>query len=109
LLIGKDKAMKISQGLTLLPNIGTETKQNINKTLKETTESFGDSLTQAIKDVNGLQQEAGNAVAKMVSGEAVDLHEVMIAAEKAKTSFDLLMEIRNKTIDAYRELMRMQV
>jgi flagellar hook-basal body complex protein FliE len=45
----------------------------------------------------------------MVVGEEVDLHEVMIAVEKAKTSFDLLMEIRNKTIDAYREIMRMQV
>jgi flagellar hook-basal body complex protein FliE len=44
-----------------------------------------------------------------VSGEAVDLHEVMIAAEKARTSFDLLMEIRNKTVEAYREIMRMQV
>lgn len=108
-LTGKDEAMKIGQGLTLLPNIGTENKQNINKTLKESTESFGDSLSQAIKDVNGLQKEAGAAIEKMVSGEAVDLHEVMIAAEKAKTSFDLLMEIRNKTIDAYRELMRIQV
>ena len=45
----------------------------------------------------------------MVSGEATDLHEVMIAVEKARTSFDLLMEIRNKTIDVYREIMRMQV
>jgi len=45
----------------------------------------------------------------MVGGEAVDLHEVMVAVEKAKTSFDLLMEIRNKALDAYREIMRMQV
>jgi flagellar hook-basal body complex protein FliE len=48
-------------------------------------------------------------VERMVGGEAVDLHEVMIAVEKARTSFDLLMEIRNKTIEAYREIMRMQV
>jgi flagellar hook-basal body complex protein FliE len=101
--------MKISQGLTVLPTLDGPSRTNINKTLKETNASFGDTLNQAISDVNGLQQEAGKAVEKMVSGESTDLHEVMIAVEKARTSFDLLMEIRNKTIDVYREIMRMQV
>jgi flagellar hook-basal body complex protein FliE len=101
--------MKISQGLTLLPTLEGSSKTNINKTLKETNSSFGDTLNQAIADVNSLQSEAGKAVEKMVAGETTDLHEVMIAVEKARTSFDLLMEIRNKTIDVYREIMRMQV
>ena len=102
--------MKISQGLTLLPNIDQSKKRGfIDKTLNETNVSFGDTLKQAIGDVNQLQQQAGKAVEQMVAGEAVDLHEVMIAAEKAKTSFDLLMEIRNKALDAYREIMRIQV
>ncbi|HTY39064.1 MAG TPA: flagellar hook-basal body complex protein FliE [Bacteroidota bacterium] len=101
--------MKISQGLTLLPTLDGASKSSINKTLKETNASFGDTLNQAIADVNGLQQEAGKAVEKMVTGESTDLHDVMIAVEKARTSFDLLMEIRNKTIDVYREIMRMQV
>ena len=100
--------MKIGQGLTLLPN--TDGKPNgIDKTLDSTQTSFGETLNKAIIDVNTLQQEAGDAVKKMVAGEPVDIHDVMIAAEKARTSFDLLMEIRNKTIDMYRELMRMQV
>jgi len=99
--------MKISQGLTLLPTL--DGASNINKALKETNASFGDTLNQAVADVNGLQQQAGKAVEKMVAGEAIDLHEVMIAVQKARTSFDLLMEIRNKTIDVYREIMRMQV
>jgi flagellar hook-basal body complex protein FliE len=101
--------MKISQGLTLLPTLEGSSAKNINRTLKETNTSFGDTLNQAIADVNGLQQEAGKAVEKMVTGESTDLHDVMIAVEKARTSFDLLMEIRNKTIDVYREIMRMQV
>ncbi len=100
--------MKISQGLSLVPNVENK-KTLIDKTLKETTQSFGDTLNQAINDVNSLQNEAGNAVNKMVSGEATDLHEVMVAVEKARTSFDLLMEVRNKALDAYREIMRMQV
>jgi flagellar hook-basal body complex protein FliE len=102
--------MKIGQALTLMPNIRQVNKNGlIDKTLKDTQASFGETLQRAITDVNNLQTEAGKAVDKMVVGETVDLHEVMIAVEKARTSFDLLMEIRNKTIDAYREIMRMQV
>jgi flagellar hook-basal body complex protein FliE len=101
--------MKITQGLTLVPNAEGARNRLINKTLKETNASFGETLQQAVNDVNALQQEAGKAVERMVTGEATDLHEVMIAVEKAKTSFDLLMEIRNKAMDAYREIMRMQV
>jgi flagellar hook-basal body complex protein FliE len=102
--------MKISQGLTLLPNIDAPANgSQINKTLKETNASFGNVLNQALSDVNNLQQQAGQAVEKMVTGEATDLHGVMVAVEKARTSFDLLMEVRNKAIDVYRELMRMQV
>ena len=102
--------MKIGQALTLTPNVGQASRNSlIDKTLQETNASFGETLQRAIADVNSLQTQAGAAVEKMVAGEAVDLHEVMIAVEKAKTSFDLLMEIRNKTIDAYREIMKMQV
>jgi len=102
--------MKIGQALIGMPNIGQVNRNSlIDKTLKETHASFGETLQRAITDVNSLQNEAGHAVEKMVAGEAVDLHEVMIAMEKARTSFDLLMEIRNKTIDAYREIMKMQV
>lgn len=98
------------QELQLLPELGgTSGRKAAKKMLQEANSSFGETLSQAVKDVNKLQGEAGKAVERMVTGEATDLHEVMIAAEKAKTSFELLMEIRNKTIDAYREIMRMQV
>lgn len=102
--------MKIGQALTLLPNADDARRRTaLEKSITETNVSFGESLQRAIADVNSLQSEAGKAVEKLVGGEGVDLHEVMIAVEKAKTSFDLLMEIRNKAMDAYRELMRMQV
>jgi flagellar hook-basal body complex protein FliE len=102
--------MKIGQALTLVPNVAQTNKRTlIDRTLKETNASFGQTLERAMADVNALQNEAGKAVDKMVVGEAVDLHEVMVAVEKAKTSFDLLMEIRNKALEAYREIMRMQV
>ena len=102
--------MKIQQGLALCSPVSSATeKAAAEKSARDATTSFGATLTQAMIDVNGLQQEAGKAVDQMVAGENVDLHDVMIAVEKAKTSFDLLMEVRNKAIDAYRELMRIQV
>ena len=100
--------MKIGQ--TLLPPLTTEqTARGITAELKQTHDSFGETLTRAMSEVNTLQQEAEKTVEQLAKGEQVDLHEVMIAAEKARTSFDLLMEIRNKALDAYRELMRTQV
>jgi flagellar hook-basal body complex protein FliE len=102
--------MKISQALTLLPNVeNTINQKSVDKALQQTSDSFGAMLNKAIGDVNSLQTEAGKAVENLVTGEAQDLHEVMIAVEKARTSFDLLMEIRNKTVDMYREIMRTQV
>lgn len=102
--------MKINQNLTLLPNIDAKLdSKKVNRAIEETKESFGEMLSQAITDVNNLQQEAGKAVENMIKGEETNIHNVMIAVEKARTSFDLLMEVRNKTIDMYRELMRMQV
>ncbi|MGA9120036.1 MAG: flagellar hook-basal body complex protein FliE [Bacteroidota bacterium] len=100
--------MNITQGLTLVPNVGLERK-TAEKSARDATVSFGETLNQAVKDVNGLQLEANKAVEQMVSGEGADLHDVMIAVEKAKTSFDLLMEVRNKAISAYQELMRIQI
>ncbi|CUS91245.1 flagellar hook-basal body complex protein FliE [Candidatus Kryptobacter tengchongensis] len=76
---------------------------------KESVESFQNVLKEFIKDVNQLQNEAGEAIEKAITGEISDIHDVMIAVEKAKTSFELLMEVRNKMLEAYKELMRLQV
>ena len=100
--------MKVSQSLSILPSTGLERK-SVEKNARDATVSFGDTLKGAVNDVNNLQLEANKAVDKMIDGQDIDLHDVMIAAEKAKTSFDLLMEIRNKAINAYQELMRIQV
>ncbi len=72
-------------------------------------ENFGSALTDLIKDVNQNQINSNNSIEKFISGEGVQLHEVMIAGEKAKTSLELLMEIRNKTVDMFKELTRMPV
>lgn len=102
--------MKIGQALTLLPNAAPlQNPTAVDSALQQTNDSFGAMLNKAIGDVNSLQTEASKAVEQLVTGDAQDLHEVMIAVEKARTSFDLLMEIRNKTVDMYREIMRTQI
>jgi len=56
-----------------------------------------------------MQKEASTKVQDFIAGEISDVHDVMVAVEKASTSFQLLMELRNKFLDAYQELKRMQV
>ncbi|MDK9700070.1 MAG: flagellar hook-basal body complex protein FliE [bacterium] len=71
--------------------------------------SFGNTLEGMLKEVSSLQQQAKIGTERMLTGEVEDVHQVMVAVEKASTSFLLMMEIRNKLVEAYREVMRMQV
>ena len=72
-------------------------------------EGFGETLNGFIKDVNQSQVDSQNAVQDFVSGNGMELHEVMIAGEKAKTNLELLMEIRNKAVDMFKELTRIPI
>jgi flagellar hook-basal body complex protein FliE len=64
-------------------------------------------LQQSLSNVNQLQLEADKAVAALASGQEQDLHNTMITMEKADIAFRLLMQIRNKVINAYETIMRM--
>ncbi len=75
----------------------------------QATGSFESTLSGFINNVNDLQNSANNAIDQMATGQAADVHEVMVAMEKAKISFDLLMEVRNKMLDAYKQIMQMQI
>ena len=70
---------------------------------------FSDTLSEFIDDTNNLQVNAQEQTERLIKGEPVDIHDVMITAQKAKTSFQLLMELRNKGLDLYREVLRLQV
>ena len=76
---------------------------------EEQVESFGETLKSAISQVNQLQNEADRATHDLAAGEEKDIHNTMIALEKAEVSFQLMMQVRNKIIAAYEEIMRMQV
>ena len=72
-------------------------------------ESFLDLMKTFSADVNDLQFEAGHAIDMLATGEAADVHQVMVAVEQAGIALDLMLEIRNKLLEAYQELIRMQV
>jgi len=69
---------------------------------------FADTLKQALGEVVQTQETSRNAIDAFVRGEAIELHEVMAAAEEAGIALDLLVEIRNKLTDAYRAVINMQ-
>lgn len=60
-------------------------------------------------DVNHMQARAGNALDAFVAGEITDLHQVMVAGQEAGIALDLMIEIRNRVMEAYQEIMRIQV
>ncbi|UCF94137.1 MAG: flagellar hook-basal body complex protein FliE [Desulfobacterales bacterium] len=71
--------------------------------------SFADVLKRSVQEVNQLQIEADQSIAELAAGEKKDIHETMIAVQKAEISFQMLMEVRNKLVAAYETIMRMQV
>lgn len=71
--------------------------------------SFGDMLGKALTEVNNLQLQADDLSKKLATGEITDVHTVTIAAEKAALALQMTVQIRNKVIEAYQEIMRMQL
>jgi flagellar hook-basal body complex protein FliE len=69
---------------------------------------FLEILRGAMDQVNSLQGAAENKVAAMLEGNGMDVHSAMIAVEKADLSFQLMMQVRNKIVQAYQEISRMQ-
>ncbi len=72
-------------------------------------ESFANVLDKFVTDVNSLQNKASESIEKLATGEISDVHQVMIAVEEAGTAMEFMLEIRNKVVEAYQEIMRMQV
>ncbi|MCL5096637.1 MAG: flagellar hook-basal body complex protein FliE, partial [Candidatus Omnitrophica bacterium] len=70
---------------------------------------FSDLLGKMVEEVNARQSTASQAVRDLQSGQSVSLHQAMIAIEEASISFQLMVEVRNKLLESYQELMRMQI
>lgn len=101
---GIESSLGVSGLSNVFPTAGAKTTGTSNAT-EGFTQIFGD----AINKVNDLQKQSDVAISKLATGESKGLHEVMIAMEKSSISFQFLTQVRNKALDAYHEIMRMQV
>lgn len=80
-----------------------------NQQTQKQAERFGDFIKEAINQVNSSQVQAEQMAKEYAVGNDVQLHQVIIATEKASLALQLTMQVRNKAIEAYQEIMRMQV
>ena len=71
--------------------------------------SFKETLQGFLSDVNSMQVKADQSIEKMAAGEITDVHQVMSTVEEANVAFNMMMEIRNKVMDAYQEVMRIRL
>lgn len=72
-------------------------------------DSFGKFLADSVGKVNSLQEDANIAMEKLASGKSQNLHETLLAVEKADIAFRTMNQVRSKVIDAYKEIMKMQI
>lgn len=89
----------------LIEKLGTKPTEALKG--PESGSTFSNLLSNAVNSVNELQLDAANAQDALLAGEPVELHDVMIKAEEAGIATDLLLEIRNKLVNAFDEIMRM--
>ena len=86
-------------------NINQIKPQNVHKG-KNNKNDFEKMLSESIKETNNLQLQANRAIEELATGRSESIHETMIAIEKATISFQMMMQIRNKIIDAYKEMIK---
>jgi flagellar hook-basal body complex protein FliE len=72
------------------------------------TTPFADLLTDAVGQVNQLENQAKTAVSGLMTGSGVDVHQAMIATQKASMAFELALAVRNKAVQAYQQVIGMQ-
>jgi len=95
--------------IKLMPVASTVTSEVPKPLVSVGDKPFGEFLTEAISDVNQLQQTAHQGSIDLAAGKVQDISQVMIASEKASIALQLTMQVRNKVVDAYQEVMRMQM
>ena len=100
--------------MEMVPLQMTPVKMSAESHLGETmpepeVKSFGQYLVDALKETNSLQQKSDAMNAALAAGEVDDISQVVIAGQKAEIALQLTMQVRNRALSAYPELMRMQV
>jgi flagellar hook-basal body complex protein FliE len=97
--------MKINPAMEafLAQNQGTNTNNN------DVKNNFGNILKDEINKVNELQVRSDEANQQLIAGESEDMHSVLLATEEARLALEMAVQIRNKLIESYQEINRMQL
>ena len=104
------KDITLSSNLKALQGIGpSKGLSSLGESKGTDGPSFADTLAQSLDKVNKLQKEADVAIQDFATGDTRNIHETMIAVSKADVAFRLTMQVRNKMVEAYQEVMRLQV
>lgn len=94
----------------MIQKIGSNINLNTTSSSVNTqNKGFGNYLRDALKEVNRLETHADTLTKRLAAGDNVDIHDVMIATEKANIALQLTIQVRNKAVEAYNEVMRMQI
>ena len=93
-----------------LNQIQNNTIDNTNKNLNESDkDNFTDVLNNAVNKVNDSQVKANNDIEALIKGDDITMHEVMLSTQEAQISMQLMLEMRNKLYEAYKELSSVQL
>jgi len=97
-----------SQASPGLSGDGVQTSATLTGSSAAGPQPFSDLLTDAVGQVNQLESEAHAAVTGLMTGSGVDVHQAMIATQKASMAFELALAVRNKAVQAYQSVIGMQ-
>jgi flagellar hook-basal body complex protein FliE len=97
-----------TQTLPGITGLGNQTKAAISGDSAAGPQPFADLLTDAVGQVNQLESQAHAAVTGLMTGSGVDVHQAMIATQKASMAFELALAVRNKAVQAYQSVIGMQ-
>lgn len=100
----------LARGLESLKGIeGFEGLEALNSPQETSGPSFKEFLLDSLDHVNSMQQDANHAVEQLATGEDVNAAEVLTAVQKADLSFRMMMQIRNKLVQAYQEIKEIRI
>ena len=102
--IGNLESVNLNQ---LIDQGKSKQKVDLSKELGE--KDFGETISDFVKAVNQSQIDSEGAIRDVIEGKSENIHQAMATAEEAKLSFQLMIEIRNRLLDSYKEIQRLQV
>ncbi len=91
-----------------IPNAYVPNLSSLEGTARPAGENFASVLSEAVHGIDHLHEDAATQVTNLLQGGGADINNVMVAVEKADVAFQLMMQVRNKIVNAYQEIEKMQ-